>query len=362
MAATPLLLTQVLLKIFLRDRQAIFFMVFFPIIFMLALGYGSNSSPGPVTLGIADNSQGEMAQSLIASLERNPSFSVVLGSQEELKKAQLNGELPAILVLPSEFTASDVNVPATLLIDSSQLREVSQVLPLLQQAFVGIEREIRDAQPLIALTVDDIQPRMLRYIDFLLPGILAFTLMQISIAGSGFNIVEYRRKGILKRLFVTPIMPKDFIIGIVLARLLLCLFQISFLILIARVFMQVEIAGNYLSLYSVILLGTVIFLCIGFALGSLAKTQQGIQALGNLVIFPQIFLSGIFFPIDSLPEFLQPIASLLPLSFVATALRDIATNGLSLLEIIPSLAGIAIWTGIGFIIATRYFVWKEVAN
>ena len=362
MLATPILFAQVLLKIFVRDRQAIFFMVFFPVIFMFALGYANDSKPGPMALGLVNNSQSDAAQSFIDSLEKNPSFSLILGTEEELKSAQLNGDVPAILILPTEFNATDNNVAAKLIVDSSQLRRIGQIIPSLQQALVGIEREIRGVKPLFSLTVEDIQPRSLRYIDFLLPGILAFTLMQISIAGSGFNIVEYRRKGILKRLFVTPIVPRDFIIGIVIARLVLCLLQISFLIAVATLFMHVEIVGNFLSLYFVILLGTIIFLCIGFALGSLAKTQQSIQALGNLVIFPQIFLSGIFFPIDSLPNFLQPVASALPLSFVATALRDIATNGLSLLDILPSLAGIGLWITISLIVAIRFFVWKEVAN
>ena len=86
------------------------------------------------------------------------------------------------------------------------------------------------------------------------------------------------------------------------------------------------------------------------------------MAIGNLFIFPQMFLSGIFFPIDSLPEVIQPLAKVLPLSFVADALREISTNGLSLLEILPKLAGIAVWLVIGYFLATRLFVWKEVAS
>jgi ABC-2 type transport system permease protein len=186
--------------------------------------------------------------------------------------------------------------------------------------------------------------------------------MQISISGSGFNLVEYRRKGILKRLFVTPLQPRDFILGLVLARLVVCLVQLSVLLGVAVLFLGVTITGNLVELYLVIVLGTVIFLSMGFCLGSLAKTQQAILAIGNLFIFPQMFLSGIFFPIDSLPEVIQPIAGLLPLSFVANALREIATNGLSLLEILPELAGIGVWLAVGFGLATRLFVWKEVAN
>jgi ABC-2 type transport system permease protein len=84
--------------------------------------------------------------------------------------------------------------------------------------------------------------------------------------------------------------------------------------------------------------------------------------VGNIVIFPQIFLSGVFYPISSMPELIQPIAYVLPLSFVATGMRDIANEGASLLTILPSLLGIAVWLVIGFVLATRLFVWKEVAN
>jgi len=105
-----------------------------------------------------------------------------------------------------------------------------------------------------------------------------------------------------------------------------------------------------------------VFLNIGFCLGSIAKTQQSIGALGNIVIFPQIFLSGIFYPIESMPALVQPIAYVLPLSFISSGLRDIANEGATLLQIYPSLIGIAVWFVIGFFLATRLFVWKEVAN
>ena len=86
------------------------------------------------------------------------------------------------------------------------------------------------------------------------------------------------------------------------------------------------------------------------------------MAVGNIIIFPQIFLSGVFYPIDSMPELIQPIARILPLSFVSTAMREIANSGASLLSIAPSLLGIGVWFVVAFVLATRLFVWKEVAN
>ncbi len=357
----PITLARVFLKMHLRDRQAIIFSLFFPIAFMLAFGL-SGGDPDPIELGVVNHSQSELAAEFIETLNENPLFSVTEGSEQELRRALIDGDSKMVLILPAEFQELDSGSQLRLLVDRAQMRQLNLILPMFEKALVTVERDLRNTEPLFSLRVEDVKARSQSYMDFLIPGLLAFTLMQISISGSGFNLVEYRRKGILKRLFVTPLRPRDFIVGLVLARLLLCLVQLSVLLGVAVVFLNVRVVGNLAALYLVIVLGTVIFLSMGFCLGSIAKTQQAILAIGNLFIFPQMFLSGIFFPIDSLPTMIQPIAAVLPLSFVATALREISTNGLSLLEILPQLAGIVVWLVIGFFLATRLFVWKEVAS
>jgi ABC-2 type transport system permease protein len=220
---------------------------------------------------------------------------------------------------------------------------------------------MRNTEPLFTLAVEDVQARSQSYLDFLVPGLLAFTIMQISIAGSGYNIVEFRRKGILKRLFVTPLEPRHFIGALVLSRAIICLIQLTVLLGVAIFVLGVNIAGDLASLYVVIILGIALFLSLGFCLGSVAKTQQAIGAMGSLFTFPQMFLAGIFYPIDILPELIQPIAQLLPLSFVANGLREIAVNGASLLDIMPTLIGLIVWAILALILAIRMFVWKEVA-
>ncbi len=337
------------------------FSLFFPIAFMLVFGF-TTGNRDPIRLGVVNNSQSELADKFIETLNDNPLFSVTEGGEEDLRAALIEGDSRMVLILPAEFQDTDSGSQLRLLVDLAQTRQLSLILPVFEKALVTVERELRNTGPMFSLSVEDVKARSQSYIDFLIPGLLAFTLMQISISGSGFNIVEYRRKGILKRLFVTPVQPRDFIMGLVLARLLLCVVQLSVLLGIAVFFLDVTIVGDFASLYLVIVLGSVIFLSLGFCLGSIAKTQQAIMAMGNLFIFPQMFLSGIFFPIDSLPELVQPLASVLPLTFVANALREIASNGLSLLEILPDLIGIAVWLVGGFLLATRLFVWKEFAS
>jgi ABC-2 type transport system permease protein len=97
-------------------------------------------------------------------------------------------------------------------------------------------------------------------------------------------------------------------------------------------------------------------------MGSIAKTQQAIMLLGNLITLPQMFLSGIFFSIDSMPDMLQPIARLLPLSFVATSVREVIVNGTTLVEQIPTVIGLFVWLAVALLVAIRMFRWKEVAT
>jgi len=352
-------LAKVFLKIFLRDRQSIFFSLFFPVIFMTVFGFINNADQEAINIGVVNNSSSIVATDFAQLLIDNPVFAVTIGQEERLRDELIAGDQTMVLVLPASFDTESESENLRLLVDAAQVNQLSLIVPLLQQTLISIEREFRNIEPMFNLELEDVQARSQRYIDFLLPGLMAFTLMQLAIAGSGFNIVEYRRKGILKRLFVTPIQPKDFITAIVLARMAIVLIQLTVLIAFATF---VRILGNFASFYFVIMLGTFIFLCLGFCLGSIAKTQQAVGAIGNIVIFPQIFLSGVFYPIESMPELVQPIARVLPLSFVSTAMRDIANNGAAMLEIMPSLIGIAVWFVISFVLATRLFVWKDVAN
>ena len=352
---------KVMLKIHSRDRQAIFFGLFFPLVFMFIISFASGGDPEPIELGIVNNANNNISTDFIASLESTLLFNITIGSEEVLREQLIAGDKTVVLVLPDNFQDSGTPADLTVLIDASQVRQAAIVMPVLRTALVDVERQLRNTEPLFDLNVEDVQSRTQSYLDFVVPGLLAFSIMNIAIAGSGFNIVEYRRKGILKRLFVTPIQPRDFIGGLVIARLSICLVQITGLILAAIFLFHVVFVGNLLSLYLFILVGTVIFLCIGFCLGSLARTQQAIIAIGNLVTFPQMILSGIFFPIEALPDLVQPLAKMLPLSFISTGLREIAINGAGLLELVPSIIGMGLWAVVVLVLSIRLFVWKEVA-
>lgn len=355
-------LTQTFLRIFIRDRRAIIFSLFFPLVFMTIFSFTSSMGIDAVAIGIADNANNALSQSFKDTLHNNPLFKVIEGDEAELRAKVLTGELKMALVLPANFQDNGTPTDLPVIVDAAQVRNLALIMPVLDQGLLNAERTLRGTQAMFKLRVEDVQARAQNYLSFVVPGLLAMSLMSISIAGSGFNIVEYRRKGILKRLFVTPIQPKHFIAGLVSSRAIICIVQLSVVLAIGVFLLGLNIAGNLLSLYPIMLLGIGVFLSIGFCLGSIAKTQETIQAIGNLVTFPQMLMSGIFYPIDSMPDFIQPLAQALPLSFVANGFRDVIVNGAGLLDMLPTLGGLLVWGVITLVLAIRLFVWKDVAS
>jgi ABC-2 type transport system permease protein len=359
---SSLVMARTFLKIFSKDRQAIFFTLFFPITFMAIFGYVTAGGGEPLEVGVVDYAHSAFSAEFIAALEDEPLFDVTTSDEETLRQEVSEGEKALVLILPQDFEGGQDATGLTMLVDAAQARQTAMLRPLIEQTLLGIEREMRGTEPLFPLTVVDVQARSQRYIDFLVPGLLALTIMQISVAGSGYNLVEYRRKGILKRLFVTPLRPRDFIVGIVLARLVISVLQVAFLLAIAVALLDVPVIGNPLELLALIFIGSAIFLSLGFCMGSLAKTQQSIMLLGNLVTLPQMFLSGVFFSVESMPEALQPIANALPLTFLVSSVREVIVNGVSLAEQMPTMLGLVVWLALGLTLAIRLFRWKEIAT
>ena len=322
----------------------------------------TGGEPDPIKVGIVDNASNQLSKNFTELVGEDPIFDIVQGDESNLRSDLINGDLIAIIKIPSDFDYINKAGKLKLILDASQVRQLDGIKDSIEKTLLSIERELRGIETMFSLEIEDVKARPQRYIDFLIPGLLAFMLMNLSIAGSGFNLVEYRRRGILKRLFVTPIRPQDFIISIVLARLVIVMIQLSVVLSFALLVLDIQLIGGLFSMYGMIILGSLIFLCFGFCFGSIAKTQEAIRPLVTSFTFPQLILSGVFFPINSLPDIIQPLAKMLPLSVIASGLRGIANDGLTLLSFDLNLVGVIFWLVISFIFATRYFVWRDVAG
>ena len=266
-------LASIFIKIFYRDRQSLFFSLLFPLIFTCIFLF-SGGEPNPTKLGLVNQSENELSLKFVELVKKEKSFLVKEGSELELKEELIAADQTAIIIIPKNFNEFPDPGTLRLLLDASQVRQVGAIRDSLEAVLLSIERDIRNIEPMFSLQLEDVKSRPQRYIDFLLPGILAYMLMNLCIAGSGFNIVEYRRRGILKRLFVTPIQPKDFIISIVLARMFIIMMQLSVILGLAIGLLKINIVGGLAPLYGVILFGAFIFCVLAFFLAALRKRKS----------------------------------------------------------------------------------------
>ena len=207
------------------------------------------------------------------------------------------------------------------------------------------------------ISFESVQSRDLGYIDFLVPGIVGMTVMQLGLFGVAFGFVHLKRTGALRRLFATPTSPAYFLGAQVASRLIICVVQVSILFGIG-IWFGLQMFGDYLTLAAIVLLAAIIFLAVGFAIAGWAKNEDQAAPVANLISLPMMFLSGVFFPRDAMPDFLANITQFMPLTYVNQALRAVVNEGAGLTELGPELLGMGIWAVITFVLAVRMFRWE----
>ena len=177
--------------------------------------------------------------------------------------------------------------------------------------------------------------------------------------GVGFYIVDLRVRKLLKRFLATPMRKTDFMLGIMLTRLMFVLIDVSVLLGIAHIpYFGVQVHGNWLALGVLILLAGACFTGMGLLVASRASTIETATGLMNAVMLSQWLLSGVFFSSDSFPQWLQPFIKILPLTAVNDGLRAIINDGAGFEALLWPLLVCGTWGGIGFFGAIKLFKWR----
>ena len=161
------------------------------------------------------------------------------------------------------------------------------------------------------------------YASFLLPGMIAYVIMQGGIYGLAYWMVDLKARGVIKRFLVTPIKPYQMALSVVASRLLVMFLQVTILTAIGILFFQVTFAWNILAIVFITLIGGTIFLLLGLWISSFAKTYETAAPLTAGIGLPLTALGNIFFPIEKLPEAVQYVARVLPITYLADAFRKV---------------------------------------
>ncbi len=358
-------LTAASAKMTIRNRQSIFFALFMPIIIMLIFGLIGFDKVSKIRLGVVTSSPSEATTQLVDQIKHISAFDITTGTEQEERAALEKGDRSAVLILPdallSPTPAKGAPTPATVtvLANAGQPQQSQTAVTVLGQILDKMTLTITKAPQLFSLDVQQVNSRNLKYIDFLLPGIVALAIMQMSVFSVAFVFVDYKEKGILKRLLATPMKPRQFVTANVITRLCIAFVQAAILIAVGVLIFHAHVLGSVLLLLPIILLGGVMFLGLGFAISGLAKTVDAVPAIANLIVFPMLFLGGTFFPLDTMPVWLQHIVKYLPLTYLSGAIRSVMVEAADFQAISHDLIWMLIWAVVLVFLAIFSFSFEE---
>lgn len=182
-----------------------------------------------------------------------------------------------------------------------------------------------------------IEGQAVRYVDWVLPGILGMNVMFSSLFGVGYVVVRYRKNGFLKRLRATPLRAIEFVIAQVASRLLLILLITSFVYAGTKFFLHTRMDGSYLLLFTVLLTGAIAMISMGLLVAARVTSEELAGGLLNMVTWPMMMLSGVWFSLEAASEWIQRVAGIFPLTHMLNAARLVMLDGAGLAEIAPDL-------------------------
>jgi ABC-type multidrug transport system permease subunit len=329
-------------RIFAREPAAIFWTYAFPLLLALVLGIAFRNRPAePVDVAVQAAPGAEASREALA---RNPSVHVRWLSAKEAHDALIAGKVSIVVIAGNSRTYEfDPTRP-----ESRIARAV--VDDLLQRA------EGR-ADP---TTVQDrlVTEPGSRYIDFLVPGLLGFSLMSSGLWGVGFVIVDMRVRNLIKRMTATPMSRTHFLLSFVLVRALFLLGELPLLLAFAYWVFNVPVRGSLLLIAGLSTLGSLVFAGMGLLVGCRAQNTQTVAGLVNLVTLPMAICSGVFFSAARFPEVVQPLIKALPLTAVIESVRSVMLGGAGIAGVAPQIIILLIWGVVSFAVAVRLFRWQ----
>ncbi|HEX5164738.1 MAG TPA: ABC transporter permease [Thermomicrobiales bacterium] len=345
------------LKMSVRNRTALFWNLAFPLIFIVLFQFLFSGDSVSIDVGIVGEDTSPVSQQVVARMREAEGFNVSTGTQEsELNKLD-DGDRSVVVVFTPGSNGSEVN--AQLYWDQSDPQLGQVALSAVNTFLLDANAELATGAPVIAVQTTAVESSAIDYMDFLIPGILAMSIMNSGMIGLASAFVTYRERGILRRIRATPFPLSSFILARILSQLVISVAQAAVLIVAGLLIADLDINGNLLYVFIMVTLGSLAFLSLGFVVAAFARNQETADSLANAFTFPMLFLGGVFFPVDSAPDWLQPIMRLIPLRYLADGLRNMMIHNASLPDEWLNLLVMLATAAVGFALALRFFRWES---
>ena len=360
------------LKMMARNRQGLFWALIFPLLLVVVFGLFDFRGVTPSGLAVADYSGGPRAELLRERLNGITFLELedvdpdhldleAAGGLDKARQSLVDGDLGYLLLIPEGLddpAAENRNgaVEPVTLVYATRNPERNQ---LVEGAVHSLVIELRsDGQPIVPehlVESEVIDAPEVDYFDTVLLGLLGLGIMTNSIISIAVRISTYRNQAVLKRLLATPLPVWKFFAGEIIAHLLLAMVQALIILAVGVFVFGGDVHGSLGWVLLIVLLGTVVFLNIGFILSAWARSPAAASGMGNAVALPMMFLAGTFFSTASLPWLLPYAALALPLTPMLDALREVGINSAPLWETWPQLAALGAWAVATALLAVRVF-------
>jgi len=346
------------LKMLLRNRQALFWALAFPLIFVGAFGLFDLDSPPVSETGIIDRAQDGLSRRIIEGLRAIDTIGVEPRSDEARARREVRDrKLDMLLIMPEGLEASaSSGSPARIeLVYDEGSPTASSGVGTVQRYLDQLNLRLVEAPPVFRLAPEGVRSLESDYFDFLLPGFVGMGVMTFSIIGVASALALYRQQNIFKRILATPLKVRTFFTGFILAHLVVALLQAGIILAAGVLLLGGAVHGNLFYLAVLVILGNLIFLCIGFVVGAYSTSVAAASGLGNVVTLPMMFLSGTFFPLEDLPSGLADVVQFLPLAPMLEAMRGVTLDAKPIWDFPKELALLGGWIGVTAVVAVRVF-------
>ena len=365
-----LALTVVSMKMYFRNRQALFWALFFPLLVMLIFGMMNFNGYNAPSVGVHDEAKSEASRNLIQALQGDEEevLKVSIGTPEEILHDLEFGESRAAIIIPKNYGVPGELAVLQVTYDERYTQERAVISTVLKQVTDGLFKEYAAVpdeylvENSINVNESLIQGQGQGFKGWLIPGIAAMAIMQTGLFTVVFSLVRFKSQGVLRRLKATPIGAAHFLAGQLTTKAIVVVIQTYVLIIVGAVALGVSVntgrLGAWFDLTILALLGGALFIAMGLAISGWAKSEETAAPMANVISMPMMFLSGVFFPLSVMPEWLTRWSQYLPLTYLADGMRAITVEGATVITLGNELIGLTVWIIVVFAIATKTFRWE----
>jgi ABC-2 type transport system permease protein len=317
---------------FIRDKGTFYWNLLFPIVLVVGFSFAfSGNNDAIFKIGVIGDNSGKSISFLeLSSIEL---INYDSGKQEVLEKIRRH--------------------QIDMLIDFDE-----NIYYLNNEASASELLRILGAGELNNFSEREISGEPIRYVDWLVPGVIGMNMLFSCMFGVGFVIVRYRKNGVLKRMKATPVSPFVFISGQMVSRFLIVLLTSILVFAGTNLFLHFVVNGSYFLLILITVLAILCMISFGLIFAARLKSEELASGLMNLITFPMIIFSGVFFSLEGTPKIMQTASRFFPLTHFIEASRAVMIDGAGIIQILPNLLILGGMTLAFLLTASFFFRWE----